>query len=57
MKVTEKNQIYRCRFCGNIIQVINEGEGQLYCCGRPMELLVNDANGNPEGHTFEETDN
>jgi len=55
--MTEKDQIYKCHLCGNIVQVVNEGEGRLSCCGKLMELLVNNVNGGPEGHTFEETDN
>jgi len=37
--MTERNQIYRCNICGNIIQVLHEGAGELVCCGQPMELL------------------
>ena len=38
--MTEINQIYRCNICGNIIEVLHNGAGQLVCCGQPMELLV-----------------
>ncbi len=38
--MTEINQIYRCPICGNIVEVIHTGQGQLVCCGQPMELLV-----------------
>ena len=31
--------IYRCKVCGNIVQVLLEGEGELVCCGEEMELL------------------
>lgn len=37
--MTEKNQIYKCEICGNIIEVLHEGGGQLVCCGEPMKLL------------------
>lgn len=37
--MTTKNQIYRCSVCGNIVEVIHAGEGELVCCGQPMELL------------------
>jgi len=37
--VTEQRQIYRCNICGNIVEVLHAGVGQLVCCGRPMELL------------------
>lgn len=36
--MTEKGQIYKCEICGNVVQVIEEGEGELVCCGQPMEL-------------------
>jgi len=34
-----RNQIYKCNVCGNIIEVLHVGGGQLVCCGQPMELL------------------
>ena len=37
--MTKLLQVYRCNKCGNIIEVIFEGIGQLVCCNEPMELL------------------
>lgn len=37
--MTEKRQIYRCAICGNGIEVVNNGGGELVCCGRPMTRL------------------
>lgn len=37
--MTERNQIYKCPICGNIVEVIHTGGGSLVCCGKPMELL------------------
>lgn len=37
--MTEKNQIYKCEICGNIVEVLHEAGGQLVCCGQPMKLL------------------
>ncbi len=37
--MTEKNQIYRCEICGNIVEVVHAGGGILVCCGQPMKLL------------------
>lgn len=37
--MTELRQVYRCNICGNIVEVIHTGVGQLICCGQPMELL------------------
>ena len=38
--MTERRQIYKCNVCGNIVEVLHSGVGQLVCCGKPMELLV-----------------
>ena len=38
--MTQINQIYRCPVCGNIVEVLHAGGGELVCCGQPMELLV-----------------
>jgi superoxide reductase len=38
--MTQINQIYRCPICGNIVEVVHSGAGQLVCCGQPMELLT-----------------
>ncbi len=38
--MTEVKQIYRCNICGNIVEVLHAGVGQLVCCGQPMELLT-----------------
>jgi len=37
--MTQMNQIYKCNICGNIVEVLHTGVGQLVCCGQPMELL------------------
>lgn len=37
--MTKKMQVYRCEVCGNIIEVLHEGRGELVCCGKPMVLL------------------
>jgi superoxide reductase len=38
--MTEQKQIYKCNICGNIVEVLHAGVGQLVCCGQPMELLT-----------------
>ena len=35
----ERLQIYKCEICGNIVELIHAGGGELYCCGQPMDLL------------------
>ncbi len=36
--MTEKKQIYKCEICGNIVEVLHEGTGELVCCKEPMKL-------------------
>ena len=38
--MTKLKQIYKCNICGNIVEVLHAGVGQLVCCGQPMELLT-----------------
>ena len=38
--MTELNQIYKCEVCGNIVEVLHTGAGELVCCGQPMKLLT-----------------
>ncbi len=38
--MTELKQIYKCNVCGNIVEVLHAGVGELVCCGQPMELQV-----------------
>ena len=33
------NPIYKCSICGNIVELLYSGGGQLVCCGQPMILL------------------
>ncbi len=37
--MAERLQIYKCAACGNIVEVLHGGDGELVCCGKPMELL------------------
>src|SRR5665647_2401659 len=32
--------IYKCEVCGNIVEVLFEGVGELVCCGQPMKLML-----------------
>lgn len=36
--MTEINQIFKCNVCGNIVEMVHSGVGELVCCGQPMEL-------------------
>ncbi len=37
--MTEISEIYKCNICKNIVEVIDNGKGELNCCGQVMELL------------------
>lgn len=32
-------EIYKCNVCGNIVEVMHGGQGELVCCGQPMQLI------------------
>ncbi len=33
-------EVYKCSVCGNIVEVLHPGAGELVCCGQPMQLLT-----------------
>ena len=37
--MTEKLQVYKCDVCGNIVEMLHAGKGELVCCGQPMRLF------------------
>ena len=51
--MTEKLELYKCSICGNLVQVLLSGTGELVCCNQPMEKLcpkVNKENELSEKH-------
>jgi len=36
--MTSRFEVYKCEVCGNIVEVLHEGKGELVCCGQPMKL-------------------
>ena len=49
--MTKLNEVYKCNVCGNMVEVVHAGVGQLVCCGRPMELKKeNTADASKEKH-------
>lgn len=34
------NDIYKCSVCGNVVEVVHVGGGELVCCGKPMQNLI-----------------
>lgn len=37
--MTQVNGIYKCELCGNVVEVLVAGGGDLICCGQEMALL------------------
>jgi superoxide reductase len=38
--MAKRLEVYKCDVCGNIIEVLHAGKGDLVCCGKPMSLLI-----------------
>ena len=38
--MAKKLEVYKCMVCGNIVEVLHGGAGELVCCGEPMKNLV-----------------
>ncbi len=36
--MAELGQVYKCEVCGNIVEVLHAGKGQLVCCNKDMTL-------------------
>lgn len=41
--MTKRLQIYKCEICGNIVEMLHEGVGEMVCCGEPMKLYEENA--------------
>ena len=37
--MTTNLEIYKCEKCGNMVEVVHGGAGELVCCGQPMMLM------------------
>jgi len=49
--MTARNEAYKCEVCGNIVEVLHSGAGELVCCGQPMKLMKeNTTDGAKEKH-------
>jgi superoxide reductase len=38
--MTQRLQVYKCEICGNMVEVLHDGKGELVCCGEPMKLFI-----------------
>ena len=41
--MTELKQVYKCEICGNVVEIVHGGQGELVCCGQPMKLQQENA--------------
>lgn len=49
--MVERLQVYKCALCGNVVEVLTAGDGELVCCGQPMQnLMVKTADQGKEKH-------
>lgn len=49
--MSSSSSFYRCSICGNLVDLIEDGGGELICCGQPMNLLTaNTTDGATEKH-------
>jgi superoxide reductase len=37
--MSEKMAVYKCSVCGSIVEGMNDADGELVCCGQPMQLM------------------
>lgn len=37
--MAQQKEVYKCSICGNIVEVLHGGDGELVCCGEPMKLM------------------
>jgi superoxide reductase len=38
--MTKRLEVYKCSVCGNTVEVLTAGEGELVCCGQAMDLMT-----------------
>ena len=37
--MAKRDEVYKCEVCGNIVEALHGGGGELVCCGQPMKLM------------------
>lgn len=37
--MTARFEVYKCDSCGNIVEMLHQGQGQMICCGKTMRLM------------------
>lgn len=43
MNVKQEGEKYFCEVCGNEVVVTKVGGGELVCCGKPMEPVIEES--------------
>lgn len=38
--MAQRHEVYKCEACGNIVEVLHGGGGELVCCGEAMKLMA-----------------
>ncbi len=38
--MAKRLEIYKCLLCGNIVEILEGADGELFCCGEPMKRMV-----------------
>ncbi|MBN2687526.1 MAG: desulfoferrodoxin [Deltaproteobacteria bacterium] len=38
--MTKRLEVYKCEVCGNMVEVLHAGKGELVCCNQPMKRFV-----------------
>lgn len=38
--MADKLEVYKCSVCGNMVEMVHGGDGELVCCGEPMKKLT-----------------
>lgn len=42
--MTKILEFYKCNICGNFVEIVLPGAGELVCCGQPMERMREQSN-------------
>jgi superoxide reductase len=48
----QRQEIYKCRVCGIVAEILDAGAGEPICCGQPMTLLLAGTMGDPQQHAL-----
>lgn len=47
--MAETFEMYKCSICGNLISIVEAGDGHPVCCGKKMDLLKEKGQGEEKG--------